>query len=409
MSIRQRLYPSPEQAAALEMHCSHARFVFNVGLEQRKMWHPFKRHTFKITAASQMRELTEAREAFPWLAEGSSAVQQGALRDLDRAYRNWWSKPSKFRHPTFRSKNERQGFIIRTLKVQRLNRKWALVSIPKAGKIKFRLSRPWADVAAAKSARVTLSKSGQWHVSITTHPAPFNRTTTGKMVGIDRGIKQTFSTSDGVHARIPTLTKTERDKFLALERRLSRQVPGSARREVTKLKLNRLRDKLRNRQNDWIEKATTSLVIDHDLIALEALNTVNMARRAPARPDPDNAGGFLPNGAGAKAHRNRGIYAACWGKFARRISDKAATTPEHHRTQVILVNPSYTSITCNECKHISKENRESQAVFHCKGCGHKAHADTNAGRNILDRAHDKLPLDGRSTDASATHWAQRQA
>jgi len=100
------------------MHAAHARFVFNLGLEQRKMWHPFKRGTFKVSYISQARELTESRKAFPWLAEGSTVVQQGALRDLDRAYKNWWSNPSHFGAPTYRSRDRNQGFIVRDLTVR---------------------------------------------------------------------------------------------------------------------------------------------------------------------------------------------------------------------------------------------------------------------------------------------------
>jgi len=221
------------------MHAAHARFVFNLGLEQRKMWHTFKRDTFRVGYVTQARELAEARKEFPWLAEGSSVVQQGALRDLDRAYKNWWSNPAHFGAPSYRSRDRNQGFIVRDLAVHRLNRKWASVTVPKAGAVKFRLTRAWAEITAATSARVTLSPSGQWHVSLTTPPAFFERTTTGAVVGIDRGVAQTISTSDGTHASIPSLAGGEQGRFLALERGLARQVKGSARREATKRKLNR--------------------------------------------------------------------------------------------------------------------------------------------------------------------------
>jgi len=384
------------------MHAAHARFVFNLGLEQRKMWHPFKRGTFKVSYISQARELTESRKAFPWLAEGSTVVQQGALRDLDRAYKNWWSNPSHFGAPTYRSRDRNQGFIVRDLTVRRLNRKWATLTVPKAGVVKFRLTRAWAEITTATSARVTVSPSGQWHVSLTTPPAFFERTSTGAVVGIDRGVAQTISTSDGAHASIPTLTHGEQGRFLALERRLARQVKGSARREATKKTLNRLRDCLRNRRTDWIEKTTTALVRDYDLIALEALQTRNMVKAPAPKPDPENEGAFLANGARAKAGLNRVILASCWGEFARRLTDKAAMAPEHHPVHVVLVDPKNTSRECHGCGHTSKENRKSQAVFHCTRCGHTAHADTNAARNILARALNTLPPDGRSTDASAT-------
>lgn len=384
------------------MHCAHARFLYNIGLEQRKMWHPFKRDRFKITAASQMRELTEARKEFPWLAEGATTVQQGALRDLDRAFRNWWANPTHFKPPTYHSRDRNQGFVVRDLTLHRLNRKWAAVTIPKTGAVKFRLTRSWAEAVAATSARVTLSSSGQWFVSLVTAPASFNRITTGAMTGIDRGVAKTISTSDGIHGNIPMLRDVEQARFLSLQRQFSRQVRGSRRRESTKLKLNRLRDRLRSRQIDWVEKTTTGLVRDYDIIALEALQTRNMMKAPAPKPDADNPGIYLPNGAAAKAGLNRVMQASRWGALGRRIKDKASRAPDLHPVSVIEVDPRNTSRICYECGHACKENRESQAVFRCVQCGHTAHADTNAAKNILARAIKTMPPDGRFTGVSAT-------
>lgn len=400
MSIKQHLYPAPHQVSMMFTHCDHARFIYNLGLEQRKMWHPHSKARFSF--ASQARELTEARKEFSWLAEGSAVIQQSALRDLDRAFQNWWKNPSHFGQPTWRKQGQKQGFIVRDLKVERLNRKWATVLIPKVGAVKFRLTRSWADVLTATSARVTFSPSGQWHVSLTTLPAPFGREATGSVIGLDRGVVQTVSTSNGTHANIPTLSEGEQARFLALERKLSQQVIGSNRREATKKSLNRLRDRLKNRRHDWVEKTTTTLVRKNDLIAMEALKIRNMVRKPAPKPDPVDATKFLRNGARAKAGLSRAIHASCWGFFAQRVRDKASMTPDLHRVQVIEVDPRNTSRKCYECGYTSKENRKSQAVFHCTKCDHTAHADTNASRNILARALETLPLDERLMGASAT-------
>nr|WP_094275585.1 hypothetical protein [Rhodococcus sp. OK302] len=91
MSIVQRVYPAEgAQLDALTMYCDHARFVYNVGLEQRSCWTLSRRHfRQKITVASQMRDLTEARREFDWLRAGSTVVPQGAVRDLDLASVNF--------------------------------------------------------------------------------------------------------------------------------------------------------------------------------------------------------------------------------------------------------------------------------------------------------------------------------
>lgn len=94
MSIVQRMYPEGAQFDAFVMHCDHARFVYNLGLEQRSWWTQSRRHfRQKINYLSQAADLTEARREFDWLRAGSTVVQQGALRDLDRAFTNFLRPP----------------------------------------------------------------------------------------------------------------------------------------------------------------------------------------------------------------------------------------------------------------------------------------------------------------------------
>ena len=85
MSIRERLYPREQELSVLIRHCSDARYVWNLALEQRNLWVRYR--TQKITYNSQAHELAELRRE-TWLSEGSSVVQQQALRDLDRAFQN---------------------------------------------------------------------------------------------------------------------------------------------------------------------------------------------------------------------------------------------------------------------------------------------------------------------------------
>jgi putative transposase len=201
VSIRQRLRPDPDSAVWLAKHCSDSRFVYNLGLEQRNLW---QRHrAARINTATQMRELAEARQTNDWLKSGSSSVQQAALRDLDRAFQNWWKNPGHFSHPTWRRAGTHEGFYVRDLRVRQINRNWGVVSIPKAGWVRFRATRSWADIQAATSARVNLDRSGRWHISFTTPAPAFQREPTGVVVGLDMGIAATVTTSDGAHLRMP--------------------------------------------------------------------------------------------------------------------------------------------------------------------------------------------------------------
>lgn len=402
MSIKQRLYPAPEHQEMLRVHCGHARFIWNVALEQRKMYR--KDRDFRPSVVSQAKELSELRKELDWLRAGASTVQQQALRDLDRAYQNWWSNPKHFSPPRNRSiKDQSQGFYVRDLSLVRLNRKWATVFLPKIGPVKFRLTRPWAEVTVCKSARVTVTKSGQWHISFTSAPPVFGRSKTGALLGIDRGVTQTIATSEGRFEKIPSLTEGETKRFLALEQQFSRQKKGSKRRERTRVRLAKLREKLSRRRHDWVEQTTTRLVRENDVLVLEKLLIKNMVKAPEPKPVPEKEGAFLPNGARAKAGLNRVIHASCWGLLLQRLQDKVSMTTENAKVQIFLVDPRNTSRECNSCGHTAKENRESQAVFECVKCGHTANADTNAAQNILDRGittmKDLLPPDGRSMDA----------
>ena len=107
-----------------------------------------------------------------------------------------------------------------------------------------------------------------------------------------------------------------------------------------------------------------------------------MVRRPKPKPEPDNPGHYLRNGAAAKAGLNKGIYANSWGMFARRLGHKMQASG----TTLSEVSARYSSQECRKCGYTAKENRKSQAEFLCIACGHVDHADHNAAEIILARA-----------------------
>lgn len=423
MSIRQRLYPNDTHVAGLQMHADHARFLYNLGLEQRSMWARTKHDrgpelsVKPVTAASQQRELTELRKELDWLRDGATSVQQGALRDLDRAFANFFARRGNY--PTFKRRDPRHGaFIVRDLRVCRINRRWGAVLVPKVGFVRFRVTRPWTDIEAASSARIT-RHNGIWHVSFTTPPKPKIMAGTGAIVGIDRGIANTIALSEGHMATIPALTAGEQRRFVALEQRLVRQTRAAKKakrklsecrnRDKTISQLAALRARLDNRRTNWVEQQTTQLARYFDATVIEDLQVRNMVRVPKPKPDPDNEGAFLRNGARAKASLNRAIHGCRWSQLATRLEDK---------TVVVKVPAAYTSQTCRACGHVALENRESQAGFKCVSCGHQGHADTNAARNILAKGEAQAlrllgdaakPSDGRGSAATSLTTPQQSA
>ncbi len=379
-------------------HCQDTRFVFNIGLEQRSMWSQTRRfYAQKINFATQSRELTELRAELDWVRAGSTVVQQGALRDLDTAFTNFFEH--KAGYPQFKKRDTRGGsFIVRDVKVRRINHRWGEILIPKIGWVRFRPSKTWTEIEAATSARVKL-RHGRWTVSFTTCAREKINPGTGAMIGIDRGVANTIATSDADMFQAPTLTAGECKRFLALEQKAARQRAArkraakqqedgkehatgkhvnSRRYEKTIKDLGKLRLRLDDRRTDWIEQTTTLLARQYDYVAFEGLNIPGMTKRVPPKPDPDQPGQYVPNGQTAKSGLNRAILGSCWGKFAQRLGHKTVTDDN--------INPRNTSRECNECHHVEAANRKSQAVFECQQCGHEAHADVNAAKNVLGRS-----------------------
>ncbi len=346
-------------------------------MEQQSWWRPGRGSA--PSSAERYRQLTEARQAEPWLGAGSSSVQRQALRDFDRALAAFFDRANPARRPGYRSSRATQGFVIRDTKVRRISRRWGEVHVPKCGWVRFRWTRPLPGKLGM--ARVTCDRAGRWHVSFPAPQPPLARQRSGTMTGVDRGVATALVTSDGQHYRVPRNPGRQTARYLALQRRLCRQQKGSRRREQTRRALALIAARAADRRRDWAEKISTRLVRDNDVLVLEKLNIKGMTRKPAPKPDPGQPGAFLPNRARAKAGLSRGILASAWGLLGQRIKDKG----EASGVQVIFVDPRFTSQQCRVCGHTDPANRDSQAVFACVSCGHQDHADRNAALNILAR------------------------
>jgi transposase len=362
---RFRLYPTAEQVAELETHCGHARYVWNLAVEQQS-WYRAGRGSAP-SFAEQSRQLTEARRAFDWLAAGSVIVQQQALRDFAQAMTNFFR--GSHRRPTFRKRSRSEGFRIVAVKagdVRQLNHRWSEVRVPKVGWVKLRRSRAIPD---AKSYRVTRDSGGRWHIAFAVIPNPIPAPGTGEIVGVDRGVTVSAALSTGELLNVAGLRPKEAERLLRLQRRFAKAKRGSNRRARLKVQIARVKAREVDRRKDWVEKTSTDLACRFDVIRFEALPIGNMTRSA--RGTVEKPGRNVRQ----KAGLNRGILANGWGLLVARTEQKAPGRVEK-------INPAYTSQTCNACGTRDREARENQAVYRCRACGHQANADTNAARNI---------------------------
>jgi len=347
-------------------HCRHARFVWNLAVEQQQFWQSGRRAPGYNEQSAQ---LTEARAEYLWLAEGSQTVQQQALRDFAQAMRNFFA--GNHRRPSWRKAGVHEGFRQVGLKprhLEKLNHRYGRVWVPKVGWVRFRCTR--AVPEGVKSYRVSRDRAGRWHVAFAHIPDSITGPADGSVVGVDRGVAVSAALSTGELLRAPGLSRGERARLRRLQQRLARAKRDSNRRRRTKLAIASLRAREADRRRDWVEKTTTDLARRFEIIRVEDLDVPVMIRSA--RGTPQRPGTQVTQ----KRGLNRAISRQAWGQLVTRLDHKAAGRIER-------VPAAFTSQRCSACGHIARENRKSQAVFTCVACqAGPCNADVNAARNI---------------------------
>ena len=314
-----------------------------------------------------------------------------------------WRNQSKTGNALYHRTGKRTGVVIITGGVPKRYRRegesearWRLA-------IHVRISQP---------VREYTSVSVNWTdrtLVFTNTPLPVERADTGRTVGLDRGCAHTLATSDGLFLDIPQPSVKETEEYRRLQCKLARQDRTNEKRGGRNAKfasksrnrtlhaMRRIQRRINNRKDDWMAKTTTMLVREYDFIAMEQLAVKAMSRSVQPKPDPDNPGHYLHNGRGRKSGLNRSILANRWTGIQHCLEYKTNLAG----TRLVRVPAYDTSRICNACGYCDKENRESQAVFHCRKCGHEANADVNAAKNILDRALGTNGMD------DAEEWRQQ--
>ncbi|WP_127360365.1 RNA-guided endonuclease InsQ/TnpB family protein [Actinacidiphila soli] len=370
----------------LRDHCS----LYNGALQERRdaYRHPSKT---SVTYGMQSAQLKDIR-AFDPERQGrwSFSSQQATLRRLDKAFAAFFRRVKSGEtpgYPRFRGVN---WFDTVEFPKDGDGCRWdstphdpvTRVRLQGVGHVKVNQHRP--VVGNVKT--VSVKREGRkWFVMVTAEqeqPTPLPAT--GSVVGIDLGIANFLADSSGGFVPNPRHARTAAARLEAAQQALSRFPRRKAKDRTNNHqraveKVAGLHGKVRRQRLDHAHKTALALVREHDVIAHEDLKIRNMGKAPAPKPDPDRPGGFLPNGATAKAGLNRSIADAGWGVFLTILHAKA----ESAGREVIAVDPRNTSRTCPNCGHVSKENRPTQEKFHCQECGHNAHADTVGATNVL--------------------------
>lgn len=368
-----RLYETSEQRAAFVANAGAARFVYNLALDQRSNWHRQKRAATgsSITFNSQDAELTALRAECEWLNELPRVCQTQALRDLDKAFQNFWS--GSHRYPGFRSKDAHNSFRFagRDTKRKQINRRFSQVFLPKIGWVKFR-QRKRPIEGHVESVTITREADG-WHVVFACRIERKEVIPLEGEIGIDRGVSATLALSDGRLLHSPEQLEHLDRKARKAARALARKRKGSNRREKAKRRLAKIKAKAARVRKHWNHVQTIRIARKHGHVAIEALRTSSMMRSAKGTVEAPG------RNVRQKAGLNRSIAERGWYQIEQFLEYKLA----ERGGVLVKVNPAYTSQTCAECGTISKANRKSQARFVCQSCGHADNADVNAARNIV--------------------------
>ncbi|WP_371601132.1 RNA-guided endonuclease InsQ/TnpB family protein [Streptomyces sp. NBC_00564] len=382
--------PTVRQTQALsEMlrdHCS----LYNGALQERRdAYQPVSKTSVKY--GMQSGQLKDIR-AFDPERQGrwSFSSQQTTLRRLDKAFAAFFRRVKSGEtpgYPRFRGVN---WFDTVDFPKDGDGCRWdsaphdpvTRVRFQGVGHVKVNQHRP----VVGRVRTVSVKREGRkWFVVLTAEqdqlqPLP----ATGSMIGIDLGIANFLADSNGGFVPNPRHGRRAAVKLGAAQQDLSRFPRRKARDRTANHqraveKVAALHGKVRRQRLDHAHKTALGLVRAHDFIAHEDLQIRNMTRSPAPRPDPEQAGVFLPNGAAAKAGLNKSVNDAGWGVFLTILHAKA----ESAGREVIAVDPRNTSRTCPECGHTAKENRPAQEKFHCVACGRTAHADTVGATNVL--------------------------
>ncbi|MFE0258233.1 RNA-guided endonuclease InsQ/TnpB family protein [Streptomyces sp. NPDC059010] len=412
---RARLALTPAQVRLMNGQAHAARATWNLLHDLWTMTPKCQRSLVRMDAA-----IRQARNDVDWLGALPAQAAQAVLKTYLQAWKNCWEGRAdapdfKARFRTVMSVDIPQG---RDLNITRVHRRWGMVNIPKAGRVRFRWTKDLpVGKRANKENRITGARLVKddlgWHIAFRVQtleavPEPH----TGPEVGIDAGVNLPLALSDENHqdhghpARLPNgkadrdkwLNADEKAKLLRLERRAAHRKsfrkPGhktSNRLHRTYDQIKSLRATAKRRATDWQHQTTTDIARRYGTVVVEQLNIDNMVRSA--RGTIEEPGKNVAQ----KSGLNRSIAQEAWGRTVTMLTYKLA----RNGGALHKVPAPGTSQRCSACGFTTPGSRESQAVFACKneGCGWSGNADWNAARNILHlyrMGHTLIPAAGRA-------------
>ena len=373
-AVRVALDPTPRQERLLESHAGVARFAYNVGLAHVKAM--IERHEKPEWSYYALRRWwNENKDGLtvnvdtgePWWRENSKEAYNAGLESLADALSNWSKsrkglrKGRKVGFPRFKSKDKAMPrFAYTTGSFGLIDRDPRALRLPRIGRVHC-MENIARRVGDAKVMRMSVSRrAGRWIASLTVErgdavpPTPPK----GGNVGIDLGVKELATLSDGTIIHNPRALDSNLKRLRRAQKDLSRKAKGSNRRRRTREKVARLYGRVANLRADALDKTTTMLARTYADISIEDLNVAGMVRN----------------------HRlARSVEDAAFAEFHRQLEYKTARTG----ARLHVIDRWYpSSKTCSNCGMVKAKLSLSERVYHCEECGLSIDRDLNAAINI---------------------------
>lgn len=352
-AYKYRLYPNKEQQAALALQFGHARFVYNHFLQTRQEHYQATGEGLSYQDTTRLlRDLKHCPDT-EWLQEGDSQVLQQSLKDLDRAYQNFFAGRSGY--PRFKSRRAKQA--IRSPQRVKVNSEANRVYLPKVGWVKTVFHRPLEG--KVKNVTATRTKSGRYYASFQVEVEIEEPISQGEMAGIDLGLKHFAVLSDGTKIANPRNLIQAEVRLKRLQRKLSRKEKGSRGWEKQRQKVARQHEKVSNRRLDFQHKLSRKMVAEYGFLALEDLHIKGMVRNRKLAKHIADAG---------------------WGQFVGMLTYKGGW----HGCQVEKIDRWYpSSKTCSKCGTEMETMPLEIRAWQCPICGANHDRDRNAAINVL--------------------------